>query len=387
MGRPLLPRHIEVWSQPPDSSGDEVLHFVTARRRVKIKGHSFREFEQHVIPLLDGRHTVEEIAEKVADVFAPQDLSASLDLLIGHNLLVDADSESLAPGMVDALAPQLAFFRELDADPAALQQRLVRSIVTIFGVGSIGAQTAAVLGAARVGTIRCVDDQAVSAADLYLSPIFTAGDKGANRAEVVVRRIAATAPEVAVSAHTKTIDTEAAIRELIAGSHFVIGCLDPGQSSFLYKINRACLQERIRWTSCVHAGTEVVLGPTVEPFETACYLCYKMRAVSCAANPEDGFAFEEYLDRRKRDDSGRREGLAFGAGLAANLVGLEAFKVLAGIEAPPAGRIIVLDLLDLTTTRHIVLRKPWCPACSRGNVAAACEPSTAAAPDDGHDRT
>ena len=35
---------------------DEVLHFVSPQRRVKLKGHSFREFVQNVVPLLDGTH-------------------------------------------------------------------------------------------------------------------------------------------------------------------------------------------------------------------------------------------------------------------------------------------------------------------------------------------
>src|ERR1043166_8357087 len=67
--RPRLPRHFYVWSEPPDSDGDEVLNFVSDRRRIKLKGHSFREFEQRVIPLLDGRHTVAEIEQQVADAF------------------------------------------------------------------------------------------------------------------------------------------------------------------------------------------------------------------------------------------------------------------------------------------------------------------------------
>jgi bacteriocin biosynthesis cyclodehydratase domain-containing protein len=89
-----------------------------------------------------------------------------------------------------------------------------------------------------------------------------------------------------------------------------------------------------------------------------------MRAVACSVNPEDAFAYERYLDHRKHDDSGTRENLAFGVGIAANMVGLEALKELTNIGQPSAvGRIVVFDLLELTCSRHVVLRKPWCPAC------------------------
>jgi bacteriocin biosynthesis cyclodehydratase domain-containing protein len=89
-----------------------------------------------------------------------------------------------------------------------------------------------------------------------------------------------------------------------------------------------------------------------------------MRAVACAGNPEDEFNYERFLDRRKQDDSGRRENVVFGAGLMANWLGLEAMKQLTRIVEPSAlGAIIVFDLLGFTCTKHVVLRKPWCPAC------------------------
>ena len=44
--RPRLPSYFYVLSEPPDSRGEEVLRFVSERRRIKLKGHSFREFQR-----------------------------------------------------------------------------------------------------------------------------------------------------------------------------------------------------------------------------------------------------------------------------------------------------------------------------------------------------
>ena len=66
---PLLPTHYSVWFDPPDEEGDEVLHFVSERRSLKLKGRSFREFHQRVIPLLNGEHSLEEIESATADIF------------------------------------------------------------------------------------------------------------------------------------------------------------------------------------------------------------------------------------------------------------------------------------------------------------------------------
>ena len=52
--RPKLPSHYLLRFEPPDGTGDEALVITSERRRIKLKGHSFREFLYEVVPLLDG---------------------------------------------------------------------------------------------------------------------------------------------------------------------------------------------------------------------------------------------------------------------------------------------------------------------------------------------
>jgi adenylyltransferase/sulfurtransferase len=389
--RPKLPNNIYVWFEPPDSSGDEVLHFVSERKRVKLKGHSFREFQQLVIPLLDGRHTLQEIEQSVADVFAPEDLEAGLQLLAANNLIEEAGRHGEHAGFGEELTPQLNFFHELSLPSGEMQERLSKAVVTLIGMSGAGATAALSLAAAQVGTLRCVDALPVAPADHYLSHVFAPSDVGQGRAQLVAQKIKTAVPQVNASAHAEPLQTDDEVVAAIEGSDFVINCLDAGQSSLIYKLNRACLKTGTRWTSSALSGVEVLLGPTIHPFETPCYLCYKMRAVACAANPEDEFAFESFLDRRKQDDSGRRESLVFGANIAANLISLEAIKELSGaLTGNALGKIIVFDLLELTSTRHVVLRKPWCPACFKlsadaGTVTSVQSPQAGTAGGAAHD--
>jgi len=341
-----------------------VLYFASAQRRIKIKGHSFREFEQYVIPLLDGQHTFQEIADSVADVFEVEDLAAGLSLLTEHHLLTDSDDPRPPSKATELLAPQLNFFYEMNANPEEIRSRLLSAMVTVFGLGNAGASTAIALAAAGVGHLRCVDSSLVGGADTYLSNAFSHEDAGQLRAEVVAQRVAAKNPEVSVTIYTEKPESDDEVLALVNGSDFVINCLDAGESSLIYKLNRVCLQAGIKWTSCALLGPEIIVGPTVHPAETPCYLCYKMRAVACGVNPKDEFAFESFLDHRKQDDSARHENLVSGVDVAAGLVSLEAIKSLCGVLAPSAmGKIVVFSLLDLTSTKHVVLRKPWCPAC------------------------
>ena len=300
----------------------------------------------------------------MADVFRPEDLEAGLQLLADHNLLEDAAEAPVPANVAAAIQPQLNFFHEVSPDARRAQDRLTHATVTVLGLAGAGASVALALSAARVGTVRCIDSLAVAPADPYLSPAFSLCDLGQPRAEVVARRIRSTAPEVHAIPNATPLESDADVAAAVRGSDFVVCCIDPGQSALTYKLNRACLQEGIVWTSCSATGMEVIVGPTIRPFETACYMCYRMRTVACAEEPEDDFSFQRMLDRRKQDDSGRRENLTFATGIAANFLGLEALKYISGImPGATTGRIAVINLVDLAMTRHVVLRKPWCPAC------------------------
>ncbi len=361
--KPRLPSNYYVWCDPPDASGDETLHFVCERRRLSLKGHSFRDFMQKVVPLLDGRHSLAEIEAEVADIFRPEDLEDCLRLLAEQNLLEGAD-HGLDESAALRMEPQLNLFHEMSGQTATMQKGLSQATVAVLGLGGAGAGTALSLAAAGVGTLYCIDALPIRESDVYFSPFFQLRDVGTSRAATVARLIERAAPQVKARVAEALIETEDDVEAAIDGAGFVVCCLDAGQSNLIFKLNRACLEHRIRWTSCTLSGSEVILGPTVHPFEGACYLCYRMRSVACAGNPEDAFAFERYLDRRRQDDSGRRENLVFGAGMGASLAGMEALKELTGLAEPSAaGKIAIFNLLGCSLSKHVVLRKPWCPDC------------------------
>jgi molybdopterin-synthase adenylyltransferase len=359
-----IPSHYYVYSDPPDQDGDETLHFVSGQRRVRLRGRSFREFVQSVVPLLDGTRTVEEIQKETADLFAAQDLYACLEMLGSQGMLEDLSVSEVPAEWSDFLRPQTNFFRDVSAEPEELQKRLMRSRVTVFGLGGAGASCALGLAATGLGFLDCVDSNPVTSADTYFSPIFPPGATGKLRAELLARQVEALGLRTSFRAHAEPLGIDDAVRGVIEGSHFIVNCLDAGQSGLAYRVNRVCLALGIPFTSVEASGAEVILGPTVDPHRTACYLCYKMRSVACSENPEAEFGFQSFLDRRRQDDSPRHANLSFGVNIAAQMAGMEVMKALTSLPSMTArGRIFVLNLLDLSIKSHLVLRKPWCPAC------------------------
>jgi molybdopterin-synthase adenylyltransferase len=359
--RPLLPSHFAVWFEPPDESGDEVLHVVSQQRALKLKGFAFREFCERVVPLLDGSRSLEEIQASTADVFRPGDLADCLTLLAGQGIVVEGGERG---GDDELRAPQLNLFRELapGADP---QGRLAAATVALIGLGGAGQAVATALAAAGVGELRCLDPLPVTHADVYYAPFLGRDAVGAGRAARAAALVGAAAPDTRVTASAAELAEEADVAAAIAGADYVACCLDAAQSNLIFKLNRACLAAGIPWISCALAGPELVVGPAVSPGRSACYLCYRMRTVACAGDPQDAFAYERYLDRQRSDGSGQRENLVFAASIAGNLVALEVMKALTGLAEPSlVGRLWTLRLTDLVTERHSVLRMPGCPACS-----------------------
>ena len=330
---------------------------------MKLKGRSFREFHQRVIPLLDGAHSIEEIEAATSDLFPADELRDALGVLADQGILIDAPAPELSSETAERIAPQLNLFHDL-APGFPLQKRLEAATIAVLGLSGAGASVALALAAAGVGTIRCIDSLPVTPSDVYLAPFTGVTAVGSGRAQTISSLIKQAAPQVKAVVNDANLESEDQVLAAIAGANMVVCCLDASQSNLTFKLNRVCLATRTHWIACSLAGAELVVGPVMHPGNGPCYLCYRMRAVACAGNPDDAFAYERFLDKRKQDDSARRENLVFGAGLAANFVGMEILKELTGLAEPSlVGRILTIKLTDLTVEKHFVLRKPWCPAC------------------------
>jgi bacteriocin biosynthesis cyclodehydratase domain-containing protein len=361
--KPRLRTNYYLLYEPPDSSGEEALTVLSERRRIDLKGRFLREFTRYVVPLLDGSHELDEIRTRVADVFDPDDLDAALELLGQQRLLEYLDDD---PAVADAMrrsAPQANYVHELGADAKAIAQALARMRVTIVGAGSLGAALAQALVAAGARTLHVVDALTVRPQDTSLGAAYALADVGRPRADALRDRLAQSAPDVTVSAAAEPPADDDATATAIAGSDFVVACVDAADVATSFRLNRVCAALGIPWLSAVARGFEVLVGPTVEPGGGACFLCATMRGVACESDPYRAFAQQSFFDRRERDDSDRRENVAFGIGLAANLAGLEIFNRVCGLPPATRGAVLVFDLVKLELDRYTVLRKPDCPVC------------------------
>jgi molybdopterin-synthase adenylyltransferase len=368
---PHLPDCFLTWTEPPDASGDEVFRIVSWRRSLTLKGHSFREFSRSVIPLLNGSNSMDMICESVSDLFDRPDLEAALDMLGAQGLVVEAvNAEGDQPQRLHA---QLAWLGEAAPEGRVAQRWLTGASVTVFGAGGPGASAARILAASGIGRLTLVDPAQVGSVDPYFSPLFRAADQGKNRAEVLAAVLGDIAPEVKITAHAKRPETQGDVAALIENADFVLCLLDSGELNLALKLNRACRAQGVRWLAGAMEGTELVIGPGFSGAADApCYMCWRMREVACAANPEARFALERRLDKLRQDLSGRRENLAGGADIVGAMLACEVISVLSGAGEPALdGRFLVVEVPGLRQEKHTILRKPGCPVCGAPPEAQA----------------
>jgi len=303
---PLRPR-LAPWLAAVDL-GDDRLQLRGVERAYTIRHAFLIEVFRAIEPLLDGTHTVDEIAQAGEPDIAGTTAAFLLKMLQANGLLQagwDGDAAT-----EDALAPwerQLRFLGHFVPNAAAAQAALLKARVAVVGDCPLAAETASALGSLGIAT-----------------------------------------------------SGQAAVGDL-PDADFVVACQESPGFAFFDAVNGVCLERGTRWLRVAVLGTTAHLGPTIVPYESCCYTCFDLRVRS--HEPDlDGFA--AYRAHPGAADEGALAPLR--AALAAEAA-LEAARILTGF-APPAtiGRFYEIGARTPDRVGHDVLKVPRCPRCGRG---------------------
>ncbi|MDJ0740408.1 MAG: molybdopterin-synthase adenylyltransferase MoeB [Gammaproteobacteria bacterium] len=223
------------------------------------------------------------------------------------------------------------------------QQRLRAAHVLIVGLGGLGSPAAMYLGAAGIGTLTLVDDDAVDLSNLQRQIAHTTARIGTPKTHSAAQTLRALNPDTRV----QTIDARlhgAALQRAVDGADAVVDCSDNFATRFA--LNAACRARRtplvsgaaIRWDGQVGVFT----GRPGDP----CYRCLY---------PDDG---DEDL---RCSDNGVIAPLV---GIIGAMQALEAIKLVAGVGETLGGRLLVLDALRMQWRELRLRADPACPVCA-----------------------
>jgi bacteriocin biosynthesis cyclodehydratase domain-containing protein len=301
--------------------------------RMQLRGSEFSFTLQHplfietfqsVRHLLDGQLTVEEIVSSRDPKYLPTTITFLLKMLRANGVLQEgAVSPPLTPENLKESDSQIQFFSHFVLDPVATLVLLQDARVALIGSDSLNNRI----------------QQSLIAMG-FKTPIEVNG----------FNEEVSTDPS---QQHKEWVDQ-------LEGVDFLIACQDTTSHRFFEAINAVCLETKTRWMHVAVAGTRGLMGPTIIPLQSACYVCYDKRKASNA--PE----LQDYLAYQKQTKLPENEG--FSSSLWSTLaeqVTLEVARIISGFAPPKTiGRLYEFETTTPLVEGHDVLRLPRCPACN-----------------------
>ncbi|MBX9815202.1 MAG: molybdopterin biosynthesis protein MoeB [Proteobacteria bacterium SG_bin5] len=249
---------------------------------------------------------------------------------------------SLSDAQLDRYARQL-ILKEIGG---AGQAALLGAHVALVGAGGIGAPAIPYLAGAGVGTLTVIDDDVVALSNLHRQTLYGVADLGRPKAAAAAAAVARRNPDVTVRAHVARLDADNA-HALLAEADVVIDGCDNFATRLI--VADAALARRLPLVSAAVGQFEGQLG-VFRGWEAdkPCYRCFvgadpERAGTSCA---EDGV-------------------LGALTGLLGSLAALEALRLIAGFGTDSAGRLLLIDALELRFRTLALPKDPGCPACGR----------------------
>lgn len=292
---------LKPWYRVQQSEDHLTFHY--ADSVVSVKGRAASTILPALLPLLDGRHTVQEIQEAVGEELGAL-VAPAIGLLDREGLLIDGS----IPQADTAQARTVVFLASIGGagSPSDVEERIVCTV--------------AVLGSSNL------------AAEIYRT--FQASGLACARAG---------APQ---SFGDERYD-------------LVVVAPSPQEEPALRVINDRARSLRQPWMQVLpYDGRAAVVGPLFIPYESACYECYRLRRASNVNYPE------EYLTL---DGACSRFGPCAAIDVTlAGLAVTSALRWLGAQDPSLVGTMMTFHPLgERPVSTHHVLRVPRCGSCSR----------------------
>ena len=224
------------------------------------------------------------------------------------------------------------------------QQRLLDSHALVIGAGGLGSPAALYLGAAGVGRLTIVDDDAVDRTNLQRQIAHASSRIGQPKAESARRSVRALNPGVRVRSRVQRADA-ALLDALAAQADVVLDCSDNFRTR--HAVNAACVARRRPLVAGAALGFDAQVS-VYDPRDPAspCYAC---------VFPADAAVQEA--------DCATMGVFAPLVGIVGAVQAAEALKLLAGIGRSLAGRLLLLDAREMHWQPLQVQRDPACRVC------------------------
>lgn len=294
--------------------------------------------------------------------YRPQSLRQQIDAFVNEGVLVVAASDDETVNQ-----PFAALLDEMGLGADAALATLAATKIAIFGLEAHGAHVAQMLANAGVGHFVLTDPFPFEAVHHTLTPVRDPRATKGSREAAVARLVAAAGANVSISSDANL--TRERVLELAQDCRLLLVCWDRGFQAAHHWANHAARELGVPALFSELRATSSFAGPLYLPGRSACWMCYRMRALAAEADFDLAMAYEEHLDRARMPSLGARALLPTLPQQLASTLALEALKLLLRLNQPTlVDKVLAFDALLGESRTHPVLVKPFCSVCSKKNV-------------------
>ncbi|MFI5256337.1 MAG: molybdopterin-synthase adenylyltransferase MoeB [Gemmatimonadales bacterium] len=244
----------------------------------------------------------------------------------------------------------LRYSRHLLLPDVALhgQQRIREASVLLIGAGGLGSPAALYLAAAGVGTLGLVDFDVVDVSNLQRQVLHGTSDVGRPKIDSARERIAELNPHVSVETHHTQL-TSANALDILGGYDVIVDGTDNFPTRYL--VNDACVmlgKPNVYGSIFRFEGQASVFSHGDGP----CYRCLFPHPPPPGLVPSCA------------------EGGVLGVlpGLIGTIQATETLKLILGVGDSLAGRLLLVDTLEMRFHTVRVPRDPACPMCGTQEI-------------------
>jgi bacteriocin biosynthesis cyclodehydratase domain-containing protein len=325
-----------------------------------LRGRKAVQAITFLLPLLDGTRRLADILEQRPPDLSRHILLRALYLLHTKGLVCNGElQDSLAPpsgaAVDESLQRQLLFWgRKVGVTGYAnsgqdVQGKLESANILIICSGLFGAITADLLTRTGCSRLKIIawDDSGLVVTSLANS-----------RATHDVVEL----PRVSVD------EAIACVRDFIDSVDLIVTATRNAPAELFRSLNRLCLDHRRPLLCADEDGSQLTVGPYLQPYSSACYTCMELRRASAAEYVLEDHLYQQYLarDRVAGESIPQGEALPF-ATLCASLLISEAVRIVSGVTPPTlVNAQLTLPLLSGELQLNRILRVPCCPDCRGG---------------------
>lgn len=352
---PRFPKLVEdlVVFHMPDGLG---MQFRGLSNPVVLRGALAETLLPKLLPLLNGEYEVADLFEKLSGEASPGEVAGLLKNLFTRGAIADPDRASASGNIVDR-KHQLFLGRRLGVTrnnrcPSEVVEKLGRARVVVIADGLLGAAVIDLLN--RSG----------------FENLIVAALKTQDASEELFSGF----PSEINILHFECTDT--AVRTFLQkesnSADLVVAALRNVPQSVHLAINEACIQSGTQWLRTCDNGSNVEVGPYVNPYDSPCLECMLVRQISVSDYAVEEELYQEFLQGQVSVSGLLGESLGL-ATQAASYIAQEAVRIVTAIEKPQLDGTVLIFHSDGTIDRNGFNRVPRCEVCARGGAISVPE--------------